>query len=349
MDTTSSDSKEKLPDGKSKSVDYSKPQRNQPTIWRPAQSVNGIKNLVKYHRTTGTLTPENLLELDPRKDQLGMGYKQILLDSKTKAWVDEQNRMNKEETLGYDKSHEETRDTKHPYPEVSIGPPTKSQKRGTVITSEKDTPQPAHALQEFVKHIADPLVNKGWNLHLKFGKGESQGEQFVQGSSPWESTAKTDRKEKVSKPQIGRQIPLEMGTGGGGGGGKKGGNGDKRPPEDKIDVENHPGEGEEDDSNSETSLELNLDPQQLASVRLDRPLLKLRLMPRRRKIIATAPGGGGTPPPIRGETVTVPLPERQNGTGINQPIEGGGGPPQLPNGVGGGTGPLLSERGRRIP
>ena len=33
-DTTSSDSKEKLPDGKSKSVDYSKSQRKQPTIWR---------------------------------------------------------------------------------------------------------------------------------------------------------------------------------------------------------------------------------------------------------------------------------------------------------------------------
>ena len=185
-------------------------------------------------------------------------------------------------------------------------------------------------------------------MHLKFGKGESQGDQFIQGSSPWEPTAKTDKKEKVSKPQIGRQIPLGMVTGGGGGGGKKRGNGDKRPPEDKIDIEDHPGEGEEDDSSSETSLELNLDPQQLASVRLDRPLLKLRLMPRRRRIIATAPGGGGTPP-MGGGTVTVPLPERQNGTGINQPIEGGGGPPQPPNGVGGGTGPLLSERGRRIP
>ena len=54
MDTTSSDSKEKLPDGKSKIVDYSKPQRNWPTIWRPAQSVNGITNLVKYHHTRGT-------------------------------------------------------------------------------------------------------------------------------------------------------------------------------------------------------------------------------------------------------------------------------------------------------
>ena len=52
---------------------------------------------------------------------------------------------------------------------------------------------------------------------------------------------------------------------------------------------------------------------------------------------------------MEGGMVTVPLLERQNGTGINQPIESGGGPPQLPNGVGGGTGALLSERDRRIP
>ena len=159
------------------------------------------------------MTPENLLELDPRKDQLGAEYKQILSDPKTKAWVDEKNRMSKEKTIGYDKSHKETKDTKHPDPRINIEPSIKSLKRGTVIISEKDTPQPTRALQEFVKHIADPLVNKGWNLHLKFGKGEFQGGQFVQGSSPQESTAKTDRKEKVSKPQVGRQIPLEMGTG----------------------------------------------------------------------------------------------------------------------------------------
>ena len=109
-------------------------------------------------------------------------------------------------------------------------------------------------------------------------------------------------------------------------GGKKGGNGSKRPPKDKIDIEDHPSKGDEDDSSSETSLELDLDPQQLASVGLDKPLLKLRLTPRRRRIIATAPGGGGTPPPTGGGIVTVPLHERQNGTGINQPIETGGGP-----------------------
>ena len=117
----------------------------------------------------------------------------------------------------------------------------------------------------------------------------------------------------------------------------------------KIDIENPSGEGDKDDSSLETSLELNLDPQQLASVRLDRLLLKLRLMPRRRRVITTAPGGGGMPPPMGGGIVTVPLLERQNGTGINQPIESGGGLPQPPNGVGGGTWLLLSERDRRIP
>ena len=68
---------------------------------------------MKYCHNRGTLTPENLLELDPRKDQLGTGCKQILLDPKTKVWVDEQNRMNTEKTLGHDKSHEEARDTMH--------------------------------------------------------------------------------------------------------------------------------------------------------------------------------------------------------------------------------------------
>ena len=260
-------------------------------------------------------------QFGPRKDQLGMGCKQILPDPKTRAWVDEQNRINTEKTLGYDKSHGEARDTMHPDPQINIGPPVKSQKRGTVTASEKekDTPQPSHALQEFVKHIADPLVDKGWNSHLKFGKEEPQGEQFIQGSSPWEPTAKTDKKEEVSKPQISKQIPLEMGTGGGGGGGEKRRNGSKMPPEDKVEIEDHPSENEEDDSSSETSLELNVDPQQLASVRLDRPLLRLRLTPRRR-IIVNASGRSGTPPPSGGRTVTVPLHERQNGTRYNQPI-----------------------------
>ena len=69
-----------------------------------------------------------MLGLDPRKDQLGMGHKQILPDPKTKAWVDEQNRINTEKTLGYGESCEEARNTMHPDPQIKIEPPTKSQK-----------------------------------------------------------------------------------------------------------------------------------------------------------------------------------------------------------------------------
>ena len=189
-------------------------------------------------------------------------------------------------------------------------------------------------------------MDKRWNLHLKFGKGESQKKQFVQGSSPWEPASKTDKKEKVSKPQIDKQIPLEMGTGGGGGG-KKGRSGGRKPPEDKVEMENYPNKGEKDDSSSETSLELDVNPQQLASVGLNRPLLRLRLTLRRR-VVAAAPGGGGSPPPLGEGTKTVPLQEGPNGRGSDQPVEGGGGPPQPPNGGGGGIGPPFLERGGRM-
>ena len=167
MDTTSSDTKDKFPNGKSRSVDYLKPQGKWPLIWRPAQSVDGITTLAKYHYTRDKITPENLLELDPRKEQLGMGCKQILPDSKTKAWVDEQNKINKQKTLGYDKPYEEARDTMHPDSQINVESPVKSQKRSTIVTSEKekDTLQLSHALQEFVKHITNSLVYKGWNLH----------------------------------------------------------------------------------------------------------------------------------------------------------------------------------------
>ena len=101
-----------------------------------------------------------------------------------------QNRINIEKTLGYDQSYEEARDTMHPDPLIDVEPPVKSQKRGTVVAfrKRKKRPYSCHMpYRKFVKHIANPLVDKGWNLHLKFGKGEPQGEQFVQGSSPWEA------------------------------------------------------------------------------------------------------------------------------------------------------------------
>ena len=98
-----------------------------------------------------------------------MGHGQVLIDKNTKAWVDEQNKINKNEKL-----YIEGEDTIYPDPQLGAGSPINSQQGGktTALKEEKDAPQPSCALQEFVKHIADPLVDKGWNLHLKFGKRE---------------------------------------------------------------------------------------------------------------------------------------------------------------------------------
>ena len=102
-----------------------------------------------------------------------MGCGQVLLDQKTKAWVDEQNKINKEGPR-YGRSYNEGEDSMYLDPQLNAESPIKGQKGGTIATleKEKEALQPSCALQEFVKHIADPLVDKGWNLHLKFGKGE---------------------------------------------------------------------------------------------------------------------------------------------------------------------------------
>ena len=71
IDTISSDTKDRFPNGKSKSVDYSKPQWKWPTIRRPAQSVNGTTNLMGYHCVRDRLTQENLL--GPKKRSTGDG------------------------------------------------------------------------------------------------------------------------------------------------------------------------------------------------------------------------------------------------------------------------------------
>ena len=135
--------------------------------------------------------------------------------------------------------------------------------------------QPTWALTEFIKHVADPLVDKGWNLHLKFGKGEPQKEEFIQGATPPKTSANTEDKEKVCSLPREKQPPLEMGAGGGGRG-KRGDGGGKRPPEDKIEFEDHSKEdGDEDDSSTEMSFELEVTPEQLASVNPDRPILRL--------------------------------------------------------------------------
>ena len=86
-----------------------------------------------------------------------MGPKQILLDSKTKVLVDEQNRMNAEKTLGHDKSHEEARDIRHLDPQINIEPSTKSQKRGAVVTFRKGHPTTRTCLAGICQAYCQPF------------------------------------------------------------------------------------------------------------------------------------------------------------------------------------------------
>ena len=105
-----------------------------------------------------------------------------------------------------------------------------------------------------------------------------------------------------------KQIPLEMGTGGGGGG-KRGGGDDKRPPADKSEFEDYSKkDDDDDDSSTETLFELEVAPEQLASINPNRPILRLRMSPRKR-VVTAGPGGGRTPPP-GSATKTQPTKER---------------------------------------
>ena len=160
-------------------------------------------NLVECQCIRNKLTPENLSELGPGKDQLEMGCRQILLDSKAKAWVDEQNKINKEKGPRYDRSYDEGRDLMHLDPQLDVESPVKCQKKGTAVTleKEKDAPQPSHALQQFIKYIADPLVDKGWNLHLKFEKGNPRGSSLSKALPNRSPQLKLTKKKKLVNPK----------------------------------------------------------------------------------------------------------------------------------------------------
>ena len=75
-------------------------------------------------------------------------------------------------------------------------------------------------------------------------------------------------------------------------------------------------------------------PEQLASVSPNRPILRLRLSPRKR-VATAAPGGGGSPPP--GGITEMQPPERLGHGRPVQPLGGGEGLSQPPGGAGDGA------------
>ena len=123
--------------GKSRSIDYFKLQWKWPSLWKPTQSVNGKTSPVGPQNAKNKLTSENLSELGPEKYELEMGCGQVLLDQKTKAWVDEQNKINKKERPRYGRLYNEGEDLMYPDPQLDAGSPIKGQKGGTTATYRK--------------------------------------------------------------------------------------------------------------------------------------------------------------------------------------------------------------------
>ena len=114
---------------------------------------------------------------------------------------------------------------------------------------------------------------------------------------------------------------------------EEGGGGGKRPLEDKSEFENYLKKDDDDgDTSTESSFEFEVAPEQLGSINPNRPILRLRLSPGKRVVVA-APGGSGTPPP-GGATETQPPEEGPDHGRSMQPLGGGGRSPQ-PLGGGG--------------
>ena len=87
----------------------------------------------------------------------------MVTDKKTKALVDEQNKLNKQKRKNYNSQYIEDTDQTYPMQYARAQSPTL--KRGgsepNLPRKQDVVPQPTQALTEFVKHVADPLVYKG--------------------------------------------------------------------------------------------------------------------------------------------------------------------------------------------
>ena len=87
----------------------------------------------------------------------------MVVDKKTKAWVDEKNKLNKQERQNHGTKYIE--DTDQTYPMQYVRTQSPNLKGGgsepDLLRKQNMVPQPRWALTEFIKHVADLLVDKG--------------------------------------------------------------------------------------------------------------------------------------------------------------------------------------------
>ena len=144
--------------------------------------------------------------------------------------------------------------------------------------------------------MADSLIDKGWDLHLIFGKEGTQKEEQIKGTSSQKTPTKITAAVESILDSSGKRQISPMGVPGGIGRGRRSGNGDddKKPT-------GHPVLS---DKPHEVMMRMRIivvltlhwklksHPEQLVGMGANRPILRLRLSPWKRTAMA-APGGGG--------------------------------------------------------
>ena len=83
-------------------------------MWKPDYSPKKKQAVARQQPQKNRLTTENVFEFSQEQDQLGLTQWQMVVDKKTRAWVDEQNKLNKQKRQNYGTKYIEDIDQTYP-------------------------------------------------------------------------------------------------------------------------------------------------------------------------------------------------------------------------------------------
>ena len=70
-------------------------------MWRPDYPSKRKQAVVKQQPQKNKLTTEKVSEISQEQEQLDLSQQQMVVDKKTKAWVDAQNKLNSQERQNF--------------------------------------------------------------------------------------------------------------------------------------------------------------------------------------------------------------------------------------------------------
>ena len=122
-------------------------------MWIPDYPSRQKQAVVKQQPQKNRLTTEKVSEISQEQDQLDFSQQQMVVDKKTKAWVDAQNKLNSQKGQSYNSEYIE--DVYQTYPmQYARGQVPEPNRRGSepdLLRKQDVVPQPTQALTEFVK------------------------------------------------------------------------------------------------------------------------------------------------------------------------------------------------------